>query len=147
MRVAVFSTKPYDEQFLKEGNSAFGHTLEFIENRLKPETAHLAHGSPAVCAFVNDQLPAAVLEALHAGGTRLIALRSAGYNHVDLAAARRLGLAVVHVPRYSPHAVAEHAVALILALNRHIHRAHNRVREGNFSLEGLLGFEIGRAHV
>jgi D-lactate dehydrogenase len=91
---------------------------------------------------VNDQLDAEVLKALCTGGTQLIALRSAGYNHVDLTAAKNLGLTVVHVPHYSPHAVAEHTVALILALNRNIHRAHNRVREGNFSIDGLLGFDM-----
>jgi D-lactate dehydrogenase len=142
MHVAFFSTKPYDRRFFTAANTAHRHAITFLEPRLTPETARLAHGHDAVCAFVNDQLPAAVLETLHAGGTRLIALRSAGFNHVDLAAARRLGLTVVHVPRYSPHAVAEHAVALILALNRHIHRAYNRVREGNFSIEGLLGFDL-----
>jgi D-lactate dehydrogenase len=91
---------------------------------------------------VNDRLDSPVLEALSAGGTRILALRSAGYNHVDLAAAARLGFTIVHVPRYSPHAVAEHTLALILALNRHIHRAYNRVREGNFAIDGLLGFDL-----
>ena len=142
MNVAFFSTKPYDRRFFTAANAPHGHAITFLEPRLTPETASLAHGHEVVCAFVNDQLPAPVLEVLRAGGARLIALRSAGFNHVDLVAARRLGLTVVHVPRYSPHAVAEHAVALILALNRHIHRAHNRVREGNFTIEGLLGFDL-----
>lgn len=102
----------------------------------------IAQEHEAVCAFVNDQLSFDVLERLSAGGARLIALRSAGYNHVDLGAAERRGMTVTHVPRYSPHAVAEHTIALMLALNRHIHRAHNRVREGNFSIEGLLGFDL-----
>lgn len=142
MDIAFFSTKPYDRHFFGRANAERGHSLLFLEARLTTATAPLARGHPAVCAFVNDQLSADVLEILAAGGTQLIALRSAGYNHVDLAAAERLGLTVVHVPRYSPHAVAEHTLALILALNRRIHRAYNRVREGNFSIEGLLGFDL-----
>ena len=118
----------------------------FLEPRLSVETARLAAGIPAVCAFVNDELGRATLEILAGGGTRLIALRSAGFNNVDLAAAAELGLRVVRVPAYSPYAVAEHTVALILALNRKIHRAYQRVRDGNFSLDGLLGFDLhGRA--
>lgn len=142
MRVAVFSTKPYDRTFLDRANAAHGHQLVYLDARLAVETAALAEGFPAVCAFVNDDLGAPVLEALHAGGTRLIALRSAGFNNVDLAAAERLGLTVARVPAYSPHAVAEHAVALVLGLNRRLHRAYNRVREGNFALDGLLGFDL-----
>lgn len=142
MELAVFSTKPYDEQFIRAANDQYGHGLRFLEARLTPDTAPLAGGSDAVCAFVNDDLSAASLEALSAVGVRLVALRSAGFNHVDLEAARRLGLAVVRVPRYSPHAVAEHCVGLILTLNRRIHRAVNRVRENNFSLTGLLGFDL-----
>lgn len=142
MNIAFFSTKPYDEHFFAAANADHRHAITFLEPRLTAATASLARGHAVVCAFVNDQLTAAVLDLLHAGGTRLIALRSAGYNHVDLAAARRLGLTVVHVPDYSPHAVAEHTIALMLALNRHIHRACNRVREGNFSIDGLLGFDL-----
>ena len=142
MNIAVFSAKPYDRRFFDAAHAPHPQGLVYFEPRLTVATASLARGFPAVCAFVNDELGAAVLTALYAGGTRLIALRSAGYNHVDLAAARRLGLAVVHVPQYSPHAVAEHTVALLLALNRHIPRAYNRVREGNFSIEGLLGFDL-----
>jgi D-lactate dehydrogenase len=142
MRVAVFSTKPYDERSLAAANTSFGHELEFLEPRLTPATAPLAAGFPAVCAFVNDQLNDAVLDVLAKGGTRLIALRSAGFNHVDLHAAARLGLTVARVPAYSPYAVAEHAVALTLALNRKLHRAYARVRDGNFSLDGLLGFDV-----
>ncbi len=142
MRVAVFSTKPYDREFLGRANADHGHELVFFEPRLGPETAPLAQGFAGVCAFVNDVLSAPVLEALAAGGARVIALRSAGFNHVDLPAAERLGLSVVRVPAYSPHAVAEHTIALILALDRKIHRAHARVREGNFSLDGLLGFDL-----
>ncbi len=142
MRTAVFSTKAYDEQYLSAANEPHGHPLTFLEARLTPFTATLAHGFDCVCAFVNDDLSAPVLEVLAEGGTRLIALRSAGYNHVDVAAAERFGLTVVRVPRYSPYAVAEHAVALILALNRKTHRAYSRVREGNFALSGLLGFDL-----
>lgn len=144
MRVAVFSTRPYDRQFLDEANAAHGHELVYFQAHLTRETAPLATGFPAVSAFVNDALNEATLETLAAGGTRVIALRSAGFNHVDLAAAARLGFTVVRVPAYSPHAVAEHALALalVLALNRKTHRAYNRVREGNFALEGLLGFDL-----
>lgn len=142
MRVAVFSTKSYDEQFLTAAAERLGHEPTFFEARLLAETAALAAGFPGVCAFVNDLLDAGVLERLAAGGTRWIALRSAGFNNVDLAAAERLGLKVVRVPAYSPHAVAEHTVGLMLTLNRKIHRAYWRVREGNFSLAGLLGFDL-----
>jgi len=141
MRVAVFSTKPYDRRFLEEANQG-RHALAFFEPHLAPETAPLAAGFAAVCAFVNDLLDEEVLRLLARGGTRLIALRCAGFNNVDLAAAAELGLRVARVPAYSPHAVAEHAVGLILALNRKIHRAYARVREGNFALEGLLGFDL-----
>jgi D-lactate dehydrogenase len=142
MHFAFFSAKPYDRRFFDTANQGRRHTLTYLEPRLTKETASLAHGCDAVCAFVNDQLDAAVLELLAAGGTRLIALRSAGYNHVDRAAASRLNLTAVYVPRYSPHSVAEHTLALMLALNRKIHRAYNRVREGNFSIDGLLGFDF-----
>ncbi|RYD32123.1 MAG: 2-hydroxyacid dehydrogenase, partial [Verrucomicrobiaceae bacterium] len=142
MKVTIFSTKPYDEQFLTERNATAGHELVFFENRLRPETAVLAKGSPAVCAFVNDVLDAATLRILADGGTRFIAMRCAGFNNVDLAAANELGLLVARVPAYSPYAVAEHAVAMLLSLNRHIHKAYNRVREGNFSIDGLMGEDI-----
>lgn len=143
MRVAVFSTKPYDEEFLAAAAaSGSGHELAFLEPRLTLETAPLADGFGAVCAFVNDDLSAPVLDRLAEGGVGLLALRSAGFNHVDLRAATRLGMTVARVPAYSPYAVAEHAVALILTLNRRIHRAYNRVREGNFALTGLLGFDL-----
>ncbi|MFN3266041.1 MAG: 2-hydroxyacid dehydrogenase [Deinococcales bacterium] len=142
MRVLVFSTKPYDRQALTEANLGQKHELHFLEGRLLAATATLATGFEAVCAFVNDDLSAPVLEQLASGGTRLVVLRSAGFNHVNLEAAQKLGLTVARVPAYSPHAVAEHAVALVLALNRKIHRAYNRVREGNFTLEGLLGFDL-----
>ena len=141
MKVAVFSTKPYDRRFL-DGANGGRHALRFLDARLSADTASLAKGAEAVCAFVNDDLDAATLEALAALGVRLIALRSAGFNHVDLAAAQRVGLTVARVPAYSPHAIAEHTLALILTLNRNTHRAYNRVREGNFALDGLLGFDL-----
>jgi len=142
MNVAVFSTKSYDQRFLERANRAHGHRLTFFEPRLLPATAALADGHDAVCAFVNDRLDDEVLTTLAGQGTRLIVLRSAGFNHVDLRAAERLGLTVARVPAYSPHAVAEHAAALLLALNRRIYRAYNRVREGNFALDGLIGFDL-----
>jgi D-lactate dehydrogenase len=142
MRVAVFSTKSYDRTYLTAANAGLGHDLVFFEPRLSAETARLADGFPAVCAFVHDTLDRASLAASVAGGVRLAALRSAGFNNVDLAAAGDLGIAVCRVPAYSPHAVAEYAVAQILATVRHIPRAHARVRDGNFSLDGLLGFDL-----
>lgn len=141
MRIAVFSTKPYDRRFLDQANQT-QHELTYFDPQLTAETAPLAAGFEAVCAFVNDKLDAPVLQLLHGNGTRLIALRSAGFNNVDLPEAERLGMTVVRVPAYSPHAVAEHAVALVLSLNRMTFRAYNRVREGNFSLDGLLGFDL-----
>lgn len=137
MRIAIFGTKGYDRRFLTAANR--GHDLHFLEPRLDVDTAALADGFDAVCVFVNDRLDAPVLEMLAAGGTRLIALRCAGYNNVDLKVAARLGLVVVRVPAYSPHAVAEFTIALLLALDRKIHRAWARVRENNFALDGLIG--------
>ncbi len=142
MRVAVFSTKSYDRVSLAAANEDARHEITFFEPRLTIQSVALAAGFDAVCCFVNDQLTAEVLERLAAGGTRLIALRCAGFNQVDLAAAERLGLPVVRVPAYSPYAVAEHTVGMILTLNRKFHKAYNRVREGNFALEGLLGFDL-----
>lgn len=142
MRVAVFNTKSYDREFLSAANAAGRHELVFFEPNLTAATAKLAEGFEVVCVFVNDLLDADVLQKLFAGGVRLIALRCAGYNNVDLAAAARLGIRVIRVPAYSPYAVAEHTVGLMLALNRKLHKAYNRVREGNFSLEGLLGFDF-----
>ncbi|HIK32499.1 MAG TPA: 2-hydroxyacid dehydrogenase [Oscillatoriales cyanobacterium M59_W2019_021] len=142
MRVAIFSTKSYDRQFFEAANREYRHELIFFEPRLTAETAILANGYPVVCAFINDRLDATTLQILAAGGTHSIALRSAGFNHIDLKTAKNLGLTVVRVPAYSPYAVAEHAVALILMLNRKLYRAYNRVREDNFSLEGLLGFDL-----
>lgn len=142
MKVAVFSTKPYDREFFSLANREAGHELVFLEPRLTPQTCRLADGFPAVCAFVNDQLDAQVLLPLSRHGTKLIALRCAGVNQVDLSATEQLGMTVTRVPAYSPHGVAEHTVALMLALNRKIPRAYNRIRDGNFSLEGLLGFDF-----
>ncbi len=144
MRILFFSSHRYDEDSFRAAlaRGGFGFDLVFQRAHLDAQTAPLAAGFEVVCPFVNDVLNAEVLDALAAGGTRLIALRSAGFNHVDLAAAQRLGLTVVRVPAYSPHAVAEHAVGMILTLNRHLHRACNRTREGDFSLDGLLGFDL-----
>lgn len=142
MKVAVFSAKPYDRKFLEQANHDHRHELAFLETRLNQVTVALAAGFAAVCVFVNDELDEPVLRALAAGGTQVVALRCAGFNNVDLKAARAHGIATVRVPAYSPHAVAEHTVALILTLNRQIHRAYGRVREGNFALDGLLGFDL-----
>ncbi|MEO5667645.1 MAG: 2-hydroxyacid dehydrogenase [Bdellovibrionota bacterium] len=142
MKVAVFSSKPYEEESLKRLNGEFRHELRFLPAQLSTSTAALAQGFDAVSAFVSDTLDEPVLKILAAGGTRYVALRSAGFNHVDLKAAKTLGIRVARVPAYSPHAVAEYAVAMILALNRKIPRAYNRVRDGNFSLEGLMGFDL-----
>jgi D-lactate dehydrogenase len=140
MKIAFFSTKSYDREYFTRYNT--GHELVFFEAPLNEQTVTLADGCSAVCAFVNDALNATVIKGLAEAGIRLIAMRSAGYNNVDLAAAAAHQISVVRVPAYSPHAVAEHAVALILTLNRKTHKAYNRVREGNFSLEKLTGFDL-----
>ena len=142
LRVGVYDTKPYDREHLRQASRDGAIEWHFWEFRLTAETAATAKGMDAVCAFVNDRLDAPCLEYLSAAGVRLVALRSTGFNQVDLAAAKRLHLTVTRVTVYSPHAVAEHAVALLLALNRKIHRAFNRVREFNFSLNGLVGFDL-----
>ncbi len=142
MKIAVFDTHRYDREALEMANRAYQFTFSFFDVRLREDTVALAQGHEAVCVFVNDQLTRPVLAALKEQGVRLIALRCAGFNNVDLKAAKEFGLPVVRVPEYSPYAVAEHAVALLLTLNRKIHKAHNRVREGNFSLEGLVGFDL-----
>lgn len=138
----MFSTKPYERSFFEAANELHGHELAFIETRLSPQTTPLAAGYPAVCAFVNDVLDRSTLEQLVGQGAGLVAMRCAGFNNVDLTAAESLGLTIVRVPAYSPHAVAEHTVSLILALNRKIHRAFARVREQNFELAGLMGFDL-----
>lgn len=142
MKIAFFDTHHFERNIFQKENEKYKHEITFFETRLTEQTANLALGYPCVCAFVNDRLNKKVLQTVSAGGTQLIALRSAGFNHVDLASVRDLGLRVVRVPEYSPHAVAEHAITLILSLNRKIHRAYSRVRDGNFSLDGLVGFDL-----
>jgi D-lactate dehydrogenase len=142
MKTAVFSTKPYDAKFLVAANASAGHELDFFEERLSPHTAKLAEGHVAVCAFVNDILNARTLDVLYRQNVGFVALRCAGFNQVDVRYASSLGMKITHVPAYSPYAVAEFALGLVLALNRRIHRAYNRVRDGNFSIDGLLGFDL-----
>jgi D-lactate dehydrogenase len=141
VKVSVFSAKPHDRQFLDAANRG-KHKLSYFEVHLDHDSAPMAAKAEVVCAFVNDRLDRETLGVIAKGGTRLIALRCTGFNNVDLVAANEVGLVVARVPAYSPSAVAEHAVALILSLNRHVHRAYARAREGNFSLEGLLGFDM-----
>jgi len=140
MRIAMFSSKPYDHEFFDALNQ--GHDILYMEPHLNERTVGLARGADVVCCFVNDRLNAQVLSGLCDLGVRLVALRCAGYNNVDLIAAKQLGLPLCRVPEYSPYAVAEHAAGLILALNRNIHRAHNRIRENDYSLNGLMGFDL-----
>src|SRR6516165_1587667 len=139
---AVFDTKPYDRQALQQASADNGIEWHFHEFRLTEDSASAAKNARAVCVFVNDQLNRPCLEVLAGNGVELVALRCAGFNNVDVASARELKLTVTRVPVYSPHAVAEHTVALLLTLNRKIHRAFNRVRELNFSLNGLVGFDL-----
>jgi len=147
MKIAVFSTKPYDEQYLLKHNQERGHDIMFFETALNHKTTDLTKGFDVVCVFVNDKLDARTLNKLKSNGVRLIALRCAGFNNVDMPVARELGLTVVRVPAYSPEAVAEHAVALIMTLNRKTHKAYNRIREGNFSLYRLIGFNLNKKTV
>jgi len=146
MKVAVYSARRYDKALLaqanKEANEQGGHTLRFLEDRLTAHTAALAEGCGAVCVFVNDTVDAEVLALLAAQGTKLVATRSTGYNQIDTEAAARLDIAVVRVTDYSPHSVAEFAVGLLLAVNRKIARASARTRDGNFDLDGLMGFDL-----
>lgn len=142
MKIYFYDTHNFEKEQFCKANKEFCHDFTFFEGKLSIKTAVLAKGYPCICAFVNDHLDAEVLTLLASNGTKLIALRSAGFNHVDLKAAKKLGLEVVRVPEYSPYSVAEHAVALLLTLNRKLHKAYNRVREGNFSLEGLVGFDL-----
>lgn len=142
MKIAFFNAKSYDIDFFNRANEDYRHELSYFESRLTLQTVELARGFSVICTFVNDALDRPLLERLATYGIRLVALRSAGFNHVDLKAAEEFQISVVRVPAYSPYAVAEHALALILTLNRKTHRAHNRIREGNFSLEGLLGFDL-----
>lgn len=142
MKILFFSARNYDRAHFKVANATRAHTLEFFDGHLTPVTATLARGYDAVCTFVNDAIDSSIIAALVAGGTRLIALRCAGFNQIDLAAAADAGVTVVRVPAYSPHAVAEHTIGLILTLNRKFHRAYARVRDNNFLLDGLEGFDI-----
>lgn len=142
IKAAFFDTKPYDRKYFENAQGAEKMAMQFHEFRLGTETAPVACGADVVCVFVNDRLDRPCIEALSAAGVKLIALRCAGFNNVDLAAAKAAGIPVVRVPAYSPHAVAEHTVALLLTLNRKIHRAYNRVRDQNFSLSGLVGFDL-----
>ena len=142
MKIAVFSARRYDKTMLAEANAGAAHALRFLEDRLTAATAPLAEGCEAVCVFVNDNVDAEVLGILASQGTRLVATRSTGYNHIDAQAAERLGIAVVRVTDYSPHSVAEFVVGLLLAVNRKIARASTRTRDGNFDLDGLMGFDL-----
>jgi D-lactate dehydrogenase len=142
MKITFFSTKPYDREFFNQCNKQYGYELEYYETHLGPHIVNVIEDSTAVCVFVNDRLNEEVIKVLAEKGVKIIALRCAGFNNVDLAAAKKYGLHVCRVPAYSPEAVAEHAVAMILTLNRKTNKAYNRVREQNFSLSGLLGFNI-----
>lgn len=142
MKIAFFSTQPYDIQFFESANQAFGHELVFFTQALEPATLSLAKGATAVCLFVNDQANVPVIEGLKAVGVQTIALRCAGFNNIDVVAAKNAGIKVCRVGAYSPESVAEHAVALLLTLTRKTHKAYNRVREQNFALSGLLGFNL-----
>ncbi len=142
MKIAFFGAKAYDRAHFNAANSAAHHQLHYLEPRLSPQTVKLAEGFRAVCAFVNDDINAEVVAGLAGLGVQLIALRCAGFNNVDLAAAQKHGLTVVRVPAYSPYAVAEFAVGMMLTLNRKYHKAFNRVREGNFAIDGLAGFDL-----
>ena len=142
MKVTFFSTQPYDKSFFETHNKKFGYDLHFFEFALNEQTVHLVDRTDAVCVFVNDRVTESVIRGLAGKGVRIIALRCAGFNNVDLEAANACQIKVVRVPAYSPHAVAEHAVAMIMALNRKTHKAYNRIREQNFSLNGLMGFDL-----
>jgi D-lactate dehydrogenase len=144
LTIAFYDTKPYDRYYFDRASSAERLRRQFHDFRLTTDTAGSTDRAEVVCVFVNDRLDGACLEQLQLAGVRLVALRCARFNNVDLAAAKKLGLSVVRVPAYSPHAVAEHTVGLLLTLNRKIHRAFNRVREHNFSLNGLVGFDVCR---
>jgi len=142
MKIAVFSTKPHDREYLDKFNSNDRHELTYFEAPLNADTTNLALGFEAVCIFVNDKIDAVTIDKLFKIGVKLIDLRSAGFNNVDIEAAKKKNIKVMRVPAYSPEAVAEHAVALILTLNRKTHKVYNRVRESNFSLENLIGFNL-----
>ena len=133
MKIIFFSAQTYDKTFFNKHNETFGFELEFFDTHLGPHIVHAITSAEAVCVFVNDKVNADVIKALAANGIKIIALRCAGFNNVDLEAAKKYGLKVCRVPAYSPEAVAEHTLAMILTLNRKIHKAYNRVREQNFS--------------
>lgn len=140
-KIAFFDTKKYDREFFNRTNSSYKFKLKFFEARLSTDTVSLADGYDAVCAFVNDDLSAEVIDRLYESGVRLIAMRCAGYNNVDLSAAWGK-IHVVRVPSYSPYAIAEHAAAMMLTMNRKTHKAYNRTRENNFTINGLMGFDL-----
>lgn len=142
MKIVFFSAKPYDKLFFDKANQQYGFEIEYYETHLGPHIVNVVENAEAVCVFVNDKLNAEVLEVLAARGVKIIALRCAGFNNVDLETAKRLGFSVCRVPAYSPEAVAEHAVAMLLTINRKTHKAYNRVREQNFALNGLLGYNL-----
>lgn len=142
MKIAVFSTKSYDQEYFEKYSNKHDHQFTFFETALNKSTANLTMGFDVVCIFVNDKVDKSTIEILTKNGVRLIALRCAGYNNVDIQSAKKYGIKIVRVPAYSPEAVAEHSVALILTLNRKTHKAYNRVREGNFSLKNLIGFNL-----
>lgn len=142
MKIAFFSTKSYDREFFERFNTAGNHQLTFFEATLNIDTVNLTAGFGAICVFVNDKIDSAVAEKLASNGVGLIALRCAGFNNIDLAAANEKNIKVLRVPAYSPEAIAEHAAALILTLNRKTHKAYNRIRENNYSLEKLIGFNL-----
>src|SRR5690554_3973020 len=142
MKVAFYSSKSYDQEFFEKENKRFGYSLRFFETRLDTHTVKLAKNFDAICVFVNDKIDNKTLQKMQKQNIRLLTLRCAGFNNVDLEAADRYGITILRVPAYSPEAVAEHAMALILTLNRKTHKAYNRVREGNFSLERLTGFNV-----
>jgi D-lactate dehydrogenase len=142
MKIAMFSAQEFEREFFESANERLSHEIVYYREKLAGDNAAIAVGFPAVCTFVTDRLDQITLSTLSKGGTRLILLRCAGFNNVDMSAAAELGMTVMHVPAYSPNAVAEHAVALMLALNRNLHRAYNRAREGNFDLNSLVGFDV-----
>jgi D-lactate dehydrogenase len=142
VKVAFFSTKPYDTSFFDVENKAYGFDIVYFNAALTSDTASLCEGFDVVCAFVNDILDKECIDVLAQYHIKTIALRSAGFNHVDISACQAHGITVVRVPAYSPYAVAEHTMALLLTLNRKIHKAYQRIREGNFALDGLLGFDL-----
>ncbi|MCG8481513.1 MAG: 2-hydroxyacid dehydrogenase, partial [Spirochaetales bacterium] len=142
VKITVFSTKDWVRRFFDTTNAEFGFEIRYLEALLNRDTAPLAEGAEVVCIFVNDTADRHALEELARVGVKMVALRCAGFNNVDLAAAEEFGITVARVPAYSPHAVAEHAIALLCGLNRRLPRAYNRVREGNFALDGLMGFDL-----